>query len=72
MVRKYIIFNTQKPNQAANAFDKDFYKLLNYAFYGKTMEILRNRLSEESIRKNDTEKIVKQQSKSTFNGVLKN
>ena len=37
-LEKYIIFNTQKKYQAINDFEKDFYKLLNNAFYGKTME----------------------------------
>ena len=37
-LEKFINFNTQKRNQAVNDFEKDFYKLLNNAFYGKTME----------------------------------
>ena len=36
-LEKYIDFNTQKRNQVVNDFDKDFYKLLNNAFYGKTI-----------------------------------
>ena len=43
-LEKYINFFTQKRNQAVSDFDKDFYKLLNNAFYGKTMENVRNRL----------------------------
>ena len=34
-LEKYINFNTQKRNQAVNDFQRDFYKLLNNAFYGK-------------------------------------
>ena len=48
---KYISFNTQKRNKAKNEFEKNFYKLLNNAFYGETMEKLRNRLRLEFIIK---------------------
>ena len=34
-LEKNINFNTQKRNKAENDFEKDFYKLLNNAFYGK-------------------------------------
>ena len=43
-LEKYISFNTQKRNKAVTDFEKDFYKLLDQAFYGKTMENVRNRL----------------------------
>ena len=36
-LEKYIRFNTQKRNRAKNDFEKDFYKLLNNAFHGKTI-----------------------------------
>ena len=50
-LKKYINFNTQKRNEAVNDFEKDFYKLLNNAFYGKTMENVRNRLKIKFIKK---------------------
>ena len=50
-LENYISFNTQKLNKATNDFKKDFYKLLNNAFYGKTMENVRNRLKMEPILK---------------------
>ena len=34
-LKKYINFNTQKRNEDKNDFEKDFYELLNNAFYGK-------------------------------------
>ena len=70
-LEKYISFNTQKRNKAVNDFEKDFYKLLNNAFYGKTMENVRNRLKIKFIKKDDQREIIKQQSKLTFNGIHK-
>ena len=70
-LEKYISFNTQKRNKAKNDFEKDVYKLLNNAFYGKTMENVRNRLKIKFIKKDDYREIIKQQSKLTFNGIYK-
>ena len=70
-LEKYISFNTQKRNEAKNDFEKDFYKLLNNAFYGKTMENVRNRLKIKFIKKDDYREIIKHQSKLTFNGIHK-
>ena len=70
-LEKYINFNTQKRNMSKNDFEKDFYKLLNNAFYGKTMENVRNRLKIKFIKKDDQREILKQQSKLSFNGIHK-
>ena len=70
-LEKYINFNTQKRNQAVFDFEKDFYKLLNNAFYSKTMENVRNRSEIKFVKKGEYRKIVKQQSKLTFNGIHK-
>ena len=70
-LEKYINFNTQKRNQAVNDFEKDFYKLLNNAFYRKTMENVRNRLKIKFFKKDDYREIIKQQSRLIFNGIHK-
>ena len=67
-LEKYITFNTQKRNKAKNDFEKVFYKLLDNAFYGKTMVNVRNRLKIKFVKKDDYREIIKQQSKLTFNG----
>ena len=70
-LEKYINFNTQKRNKALNDFEKDLYKLLNNAFYVKTMENVRNCLKIKFNKKDDHKEIIKQQSKLTFNGIHK-
>ena len=70
-LEKYINFNTQKQNKFRNDFEKEFYKLFNNAFYGKTMEKVRNRLKIKFDRKDYYREIIQQQSKLTFNGIHK-
>ena len=68
-MEKYLSFITEKRNQAKSEFEKDFYELLNNAFYGKTMENVRIRLRLVFFKKGGTKNIIKQQSKLIFNGV---
>ena len=68
-LEKYIYFITQKRISAKKDFEKDFYKLLNNTFYGKTMENVRKRSRLEFIKKDEYKKTIKPQSKLTFNGI---
>ena len=66
-----ISFNTQKRNRAKIDFEKDFFKLLVNAVFGKFLEKLSNRLRLELIKKDDNKENIKQQSKLTFDGIHK-
>ena len=64
-----INFNTQRRNFAIRDFGKDFYKLLNKTFYGKTLENVRNRVKIKFINVMIMIEIVEQRSKLTFSGI---
>ena len=65
-MKPYIGFNTQKRKEATNEVDKNLFKLLNNAVYGKTMENVRKRIK---IRTTTNEKdFLKYASKPTYIG----
>src|SRR5271157_6306204 len=63
-MKKYINFNTHKRKLSKNEFEKDFFKLMNNAVFGKTMENLRKRQNIKLI--SDVGKLLKYVSKPGF------
>ena len=63
-MKKYINFNTKKRKNAANSFEKYFFKLMIICVYSKTMENLRKRINIKLV--NNEKDYLKHVSKPTF------
>ena len=68
-LEKYLYHNTQKRTKAKTNFEKDLFKLLNNAFFGKTMENVRERVNLDIIPHTNIDEIMKRQSKLSFKGI---
>ena len=63
-MKPYITKNTELRKQAKNAFEKDYFKLMNNSVFGKTIENIRKRQNVELIE--NKEKARKLTSKPNF------
>ena len=68
-LENYFSFNTKKQIRARIDFEKDFYKLLVDAAFGRMSEKSRNCLRLELFKKDEKKDTFKEQSKLTFIGI---
>ena len=69
-LEKYNNHNTQKRTKAKTNFEKDLYKVMNNAFFGKTMENVREKVNLEIIPHTNIDQLIKRQSKLSFKGIV--
>ena len=62
-IKKYINFNTEKRTNAANGFEKDFFKLIINSVYGKTVKNLQKIINIRLV--NNKKDLIKHSSRQT-------
>ena len=67
---KFYLNQGMKRTVAKTNFEKDLYKLMNNAFFEKTMENVRDRTNLEFIDHSQIDQIIKRQSKLGFKGIV--
>ena len=68
-LQKYINHNTQKRTRAKINFEMELHNLMNNAFFGTTVEIVRERGNLEIRPHTNIDQIRKRQSKLSFKGI---
>ena len=63
-MKSYINFNIQKRKKSINESDKTFFKLMNNAIYGKTMENMRKRIKIRVV--SNSQDLIKYTSRPTY------
>jgi hypothetical protein len=69
-LKPYIDFCTGRRKEAKTDFEKDFWKLMANAFYGKTLENIRERVNIKLVNVDDTVTQKKMFSKPTFDNII--